>query len=254
MIRHRWMLFCAGACAFLFAASMLAAEEHEGHHWGYSGKYGPDHWAELDKSFAACNAGQRQSPIAIVTAKRSDLPVLQFEYKSTPLHIVNNGHTIQINYAPGSFISVGDKRYELKQLHFHHPSEEKINGKGFAMVAHLVHADSEGNLAVVAVLLDADRPNQLIEDVWRHLPAHPGPEKVYDDVRISAAGLLPADHGYFRFSGSLTTPPCSENVAWFVLKTPQSISTDQADTFGRIYPLNARPVQPLNGREILETK
>jgi len=251
MVRGELTWFCVGLCALSFLVRAGIAQEHKGPEWSYNGNDGPDHWGDLDRNFETCKMGRHQSPIDIRTTKKSDLPVIQFDYQATPLHIVNNGHTVQINYAPGSFITVGDKRYELKQFHFHHPSEEKINGSGFAMVAHLVHADPGGNLAVVAVLLEASGANQLIESLWNHLPRQPGPEQKHDGVTINVASLVPADHGYFSFSGSLTTPPCSENVRWFVLKTPTPISQDQADAFAKIYPRNARPPQALNGREVL---
>jgi carbonic anhydrase len=230
------------------------AQEHAKPHWSYGGSDGPDHWGELDSAFKACLAGHMQSPIDIRDATVRELAPIQFAYRRTPLHIVNNGHTIQVQYAPGSFISVGDKRYELKQFHFHHPSEERINGQGFEMVAHLVHAASDGALAVVAVLLDVGAANPVLASVWRHLPAHEGPEMKHDDVQIDVTGLLPRNRGYYTFTGSLTTPPCTEGVTWFVLKTPESISRDQADAFGRIYPSDARPVQPTYGRVVLASK
>ena len=130
------------ACGMLAGVALLAgapfAQEHAGHHWGYGKSDGPDHWAELDESFSTCRIGHHQSPIDIRATKSADLPPIRFAYERTPLHIINNGHTIQLNYAPGSFITVGDKRYQLVQVHFHHPSEERINGKNFKMVAHLV--------------------------------------------------------------------------------------------------------------------
>jgi len=149
---------------------------------------------------------------------------------------------------------VGEKRYELKQFHFHHPSEEEIYGKTSPMVAHLVHADADGNLAVVAVLLGTGQASPLIETVWKRLPQQPGPEQIFQDLQINIADLLPVKHGYYTFSGSLTTPPCTENVTWFVLREPGSISQEQADSFGKIYPHNARPTQALNGREVKESK
>jgi carbonic anhydrase len=240
--------------AFALVAGVPAAQEHHGPHWSYAGKAGPEHWSELDKAFAPCQAGHHQSPIDIRAPKPADLPPMQFAYQPTPLHIVNNGHSIQVNYAPGSFITVGDKRYQLTQFHFHHPSEERVNGKGFEMVAHLVHATSDGALAVVAVLLDPGAANPMIADLWKHLPAHEGPEQKLDDVQIDATGLLPQDRGYYTFSGSLTTPPCTEDVTWFVLKTPEPISKAQADAFGKLYPRDARPTQPLYGREVLASK
>jgi carbonic anhydrase len=240
------------ACALAVGASF--AQEHAGPHWTYGGSTGPTHWGDLDKAFGTCQLGHRQSPIDIRGAKPADLAPIQFAYQPTPLHIVNNGHTIQVNYAPGSFITVGDKKYELKQFHFHHPSEEHVNGKAFAMVAHLVHADADGNLAVVAVLLHGGTANPVIASVWQHLPAHEGPEQKLDDVTVDVNGLLPEDHGYYTFTGSLTTPPCSEGVTWFVLKTPEPISKSQAAAFGRIFPRNARPIQPLAGREVMASK
>ena len=254
MSTRRFAMILGMLGPFALALGALVAQEHSGPHWSYGGKDGPRHWGELDKSFTACMAGHRQSPIDIRGAKTADLPAIQFAYHPAPLHIVNNGHTIQVNYAPGSFITVGDKRYQLTQFHFHHPSEERINGKGFEMVAHLVHASPDGALAVVAVLLDPGASNPLIESLWSHLPKHEGPEQKLDDVRIDASALLPADRGYYTFTGSLTTPPCTEGVTWFVLKTPARIAKSQADAFGRIYPRDARPVQPIYGREVLVSK
>jgi carbonic anhydrase len=222
-------------------------------HWSYGGKTGPDEWGKLSPEYAACKTGKQQSPIDIKHAKASDLPAIQFDYKPAPLHIINNGHTIQINYPPGSSITVGDKKYELKQFHFHHPSENKINGRAFNMEAHFVHADTNGNLAVVAVMLKPGAGNSLLATLWAHVPRDPGPEQKYEDVQINAAALLPADHGYYTFPGSLTTPPCSENVTWMVLKTPENLTQAQSDTFGAIYAENARPVEKLNDRQVLES-
>jgi len=250
---RRFTLVCGllSSLALFFEAPF--AQEHAAH-WSYGGRTGPDHWSDLDKAFSTCQIGHHQSPIDIRAPKPADLPPIQFAYVRTPLHIVNNGHTIQVNYAPGSFITVGDKRYQLTQFHFHHPSEERINGKGFEMVAHLVHAMPNGALAVVAVLFDSGPENPVIASLWQHLPTHEGPEQKLDEVQIDVTGLLPQDRGYYTFTGSLTTPPCTEDVTWFVLKTPERISTSQADAFGKIYPRDARPIQPLNGREVLASR
>lgn len=248
---RRFTPICAVFAAFVLVIAAPLAQEHGSPHWTYGGSDGPAHWSELDKTFSACQLGHRQSPIDIRAPKAADLPPIQFAYQPTPLHIVNNGHTIQVNYAPGSFIVVGDKRYQLTQFHFHHPSEERINGKRFEMVAHLVHAASDGALAVVAVLLDAGAANPVIASLWQHLPTHEGPEQALDDVQVDVTGLLPQNRGYYTFTGSLTTPPCTEGVTWFVLKTPEPISQRQADAFARVYPRDARPIQPLNGRDVL---
>jgi carbonic anhydrase len=182
------------------------------------------------------------------------LPAIQFDYKPSPLHIIDNGHTVMINYGPGSFISVGGNKYALKQFHFHRPSEEKINGKGYEMVVHLVHADQEGKLAIVAVLLQKGEDNPLVHELWSDWPKEKAKEEALDSVQIDVAGLLPADRGYYTFPGSLTTPPCSENVMWFVLKHPVTISAAEIEQFSKIYRHDARPTQPLYDRVVLETK
>lgn len=230
-----------------------AHETHHKPHWSYSGSTGPSHWATMEPDFGTCGAGHSQSPIDIRDAnvQKSNLPSIEFNYQSSKLKIIDNGHTIQVNYAPGSFIKVGDKQYELVQFHFHKPSEEKINGKGFDMVAHLVHKDTTGHLAVVAVLLAAgNEENALIKTLWNHLPKTKEAEASVDAVPINAADLLPANHAYYTFAGSLTTPPCSEGVTWFVLQHPTGVSKEEVARFGKLYPKDARPVQPLYGREI----
>ena len=232
-------------------AMVALADEH---HWGYQGHGGPSEWASMNPEFGTCKLGKLQSPIDIRGAKAADLPPIKFDYKPSPLKIIDNGHTIQVNYAPGSWIDVGGARYELLQFHFHRPSEEKIDGKAHAMVAHLVHKNSEGKLAVVAVLLDKGGASELIDSLWKNLPKEKEKESVADNVTIDAAKLLPANQGYYTFKGSLTTPPCSEDVTWLVLKSPLKIADSQIATFARIYPLNARPVQPLNGRIIQTMK
>ncbi|HEX5864651.1 MAG TPA: carbonic anhydrase family protein [Casimicrobiaceae bacterium] len=228
----------------------------EGGHWTYAGATGPAKWGSLEKGFALCKLGTTQSPIDIpdADARKGDLPGLLFNYKPSPLKIVDNGHTIQVDYAPGSFVTVAGKRYELVQFHFHRPSEEKINGKSHDMVAHLVHRDADGKLAVVAVLLDAGKESRLIKTLWDNLPQEKGKEKVVEALKINAVELLPENKGYYTFTGSLTTPPCSESVTWFVLKTPVQVSDDGIARFARSYPMNARPVQPLNGRDIQATR
>src|SRR5262249_22627140 len=188
------------------------------------------------------------------SAKKTDLPAIRLDYKPSVLKIIDNGHTVQINYDPGSFMTAGDKQYELLQFHFHKPSEEKLNGKSYDMVAHLVHKGSDGKLAVIAVLLKSGSANPLIKTLWDNLPKKKESEAVVEKVKINAIDLLPKNQAYYTFAGSLTTPPCSEGVTWFVLKNPTSISTDQVARFNKLYPMNARPVQPLNGREVRASK
>jgi carbonic anhydrase len=225
----------------------------EGHHWTYGKHGGPAEWGELDQSFASCQIGKLQSPIDIQGAKAADLPAIRFDYKPAPLKVIDNGHTIQVNYAPGSAIDVAGTRYELVQFHFHKPSEEKIDGKSHAMVAHLVHKGGDGALAVVAVLLDKGADNPTLRAVWSHLPKQKEKE-VASTATIDAAALLPHDKGYYTFAGSLTTPPCSEGVRWFVLKQPMTLAASEVTAFAKLYPMNARPTQPLNGRTVEATR
>jgi carbonic anhydrase len=245
-------IICCGLA--LTAAGGAQEPAHPEHTWDYSEAKGPSHWGELKLEFAPCKNGHHQSPIDIRNPQKAELPPIQFDYKPSVLDIIDNGHTIMINYAPGSFISVGGKKYELKQFHFHRPSEEKINGKGGAMTIHFVHADQEGRLAVVAVLLERGQGNSLVDELWSHLPKEKEKEEVLNNVKIDAAALLPADRGYYTFSGSLTTPPCSEDVTWFVLKHSVSVSDAEIEQFSKLYRNDARPTQPLNDRVVLESK
>jgi len=237
-------------CSVLLAFPVCAEEAH----WGYKGEGAPANWSKLDPANATCSAGQRQSPIDLKGAKASALLALKFDYKTVPLNITDNGHTIQVDYGPGSMLTVGGKTYVLKQFHFHHPSEEHVNGRGYDMVAHLVHADADGHLAVVAVLFNTGQANAMIGQVWKNIPAGKNKTVNVSGTTLNAGDLLPSDLGYFTYSGSLTTPPCSEDVTWFVLKTPKTLSPDQLAAFARLYPDNARPIQPTNGREVLQTK
>ena len=253
MSRSVELVVIATVSVALFAPGLPARAAHDTPHWSYSGSTGPTHWSALEHDYSSCGIGGTQSPIDIrdEDVRKSDLPTIEFRYKPSPLRIIDNGHTIQVNYPPGSFIKVGDKDYELLQFHFHKPSEEEVNGRSYDMVAHLVHRDSAGHLAVVAVLLEAGHEeNALLRTLWNNLPKTKEAERTVQGVSIDASDLLPASHAYYTFAGSLTTPPCSEGVTWFVLQHPTGVSNDEVARFGKLYPRNARPVQPLNGREI----
>src|SRR4029077_16345610 len=177
----------------LLSTALASAQEHTSGHWGYDGDQGPSHWGDLSPEFASCKTGHNQSPIDIRNPQKAELPPIRFDYKPSPLHIIDNGHTIMINYAAGSSIRVGDKQYTLKQFHFHRPSEEKINGKPYEMVVHLVHSDQEGNLAVVAILFESGKDNPLIQELWNDVPKDKEKEELLDTVTINAADLLPAE-------------------------------------------------------------
>ena len=236
------------------AALPLSAFAGDGHHeWGYEGPTGPAKWGDLKSDYAGCKLGHAQSPIDIRSTKKEKLEAITFDYHASPLKIIDNGHTVQVNYAPGSGMTIGGQRYELLQFHFHTPSEERIHGKSYPLVAHLVHKNAEGKLAVVAVLFKQGKANPYLKSIWSHLPHDKGVEHVSEDVSIDLASALPSKRGYYNFAGSLTTPPCSEEVNWFVLKQPVTVSTAQLKQFHRLYKHNARPVQPLYDRVVKES-
>ncbi len=242
----------AGCLVVAFSLALATAALAESKHWTYRGEAGPEHWGDLDKSFETCKLGHVQSPIDIPAAaiEPERLDPIRFEYAAAPLRIVDNGHTEMVNAPPGSVIRVGGAEYELQQFHFHRPSEEKIDGKPFAMVAHLVHRAKDGKLAVVAVLFEEGAANPGLAPVFAHFPAEEGKEEAPAGVMVDPSRLLPAKRSYFTFPGSLTTPPCTEGVTWFVLRTPSTASAEQIAAFAKHYPGNARPVQPLEGRKI----
>lgn len=225
--------------------------------WSYEGSNGPDRWGDLDPQYAGCKLGKEQSPIDIRIAKKAYLPAIRFEYKNGPLKIVNNGHTaVRVDYAPGNgnFLIVGAKRYELTQFHFHRPSEEYIQGKPYDMSIHLIHVAHDGKVAAVAVLLKTGGPNQTAHELWKYMPRTPGKEYEVPGVQLNPAGLLPRDTAYYTYAGSLTAPPCTEGVTWFVLKTPADLSAAEVKAFAELYPHNVRPLQPINQRAIAESQ
>jgi carbonic anhydrase len=236
------------------ALSEAAEVPHQEVHWSYIGAGAPQEWGNLKPEYEACAKGQRQSPIDIKDGARLELQPIVFDYKPSPLRIVDNGHTVQVNYAEGSSITVAGERFELEQFHFHKPAEERIDGRAFDMVAHLVHRNLDGRLAVVAVLFEArEQAHPFLRTLWPHLPLEPGREVLPKDASIDVNALLPEVRTYFTYIGSLTTPPCSEGVLWLVLKTPVEIAPEQVAVFGKLYSMNARPLQPARGRLIKES-
>ena len=234
-----------------------AAPAHLGEaHWSYEGSTGPQAWGQLKPDFNLCAAGRRQSPINIDESAtlRGPAEPIHFDYPASSATVVNNGHTIQVDVVGDNAITVRGSTFKLLQFHFHHPSEERVNYQGFPMVAHLVHRNAEGQLAVVAVLLESGAANPVVHKVWTHMPLDAG-----DRVRMPAGSvemgeLLPKDQRYYQFMGSLTTPPCSEGVLWLVLKQPVTVSREQLRMFAQLFPNNARPVQAMNGRAVRDAQ
>jgi carbonic anhydrase len=235
------MLFARSLPAFAAAPSLPQ--------WGYQGETNPQAWGKITRDFATCDLGTAQSPIDLhgaVTARSSQIT---FNYRSSPLNVVNNGHSIQVNYAPGSTVNIDGEEYALLQFHFHTPSEHQIAGKAATMEAHLVHRNAAGKLAVVGVMMNAGTENRSIARVWQAIPPV-GETKTLDNIAIDATNLLPANKSYYSYAGSLTTPPCSEGVKWTVMTEPITISPAQIRAFAKLYPIDARPLQPTNDRKI----
>lgn len=235
----------------LAAAGTALAVEHPPH-WGYSGDISPAHWGDLDSHFALCKSGKNQSPVDLTHIVDSQLPPIGFHYSAGGSDEVNNGHTVQINYDKGSSITLDGHDYALKQFHFHTPSENHINGKAYPMEAHLVHADADGNLAVIAVMFEEGGENAALAKAWSVLPDHVD-QSVHLPVKASAEDLLPKNRSYYRFNGSLTTPPCTEGVVWLVMKQPVTASAEQISMFSKLmgHP-NNRPIQSLNARLVID--
>jgi carbonic anhydrase len=219
--------------------------------WGYSGATGPEHWAKLNPKFADC-AGRNQSPIDLKEFVEAELPPLKINYQ-TGQEVINNGHTIKVSYAGGGGnIEVDGETFHLLQFHFHAPSENHIMGKSFPMEAHFVHANNKGELAVIALMFDKGKENAELEKVWRVMPKKAGHSKTLPKG-VRAYTLLPGDRDYYRFSGSLTTPPCTEGVRWLVIKKPATASAKQIKDFEHVmHHPNNRPIQPTNARTVLK--
>lgn len=232
-----------------FCGCTTTEKKHDAPHWGYSGHTGPAHWGELSPDFILAKTGKQQSPIDIRNAQ-SARGILQIDYNPTTLEIVNNGHAIQLNYKKGSFLKMDGATYELKQFHIHSPSEHTVNGEYFDMEIHLVHISDAGKIAVAGVLFKQGKKNVFLEKFWKMLPETPGERILDKTLNLNAADVLPANKTYYAYDGSLTTPPCSEGVKWYVLSEPAEISAEQLAEFQKLYKGNFRPVQPLNGRII----
>ena len=224
--------------------------------WDYQGPSGPEHWGELDPDYSVCKTGRSQSPIDIRETTKAALPAVRFEYHPEPLNIVNNGHTaVRVDYASGNgeYLVVGGKRFELTQFHFHHPSEESVHGKSFPMDIHLMHKSADGQVVGVAIELIVGRTNTAVDQLWKYMPqSNDGPHEIHG-VEFDPSGLLPSTTAYYTYDGSQTAPPCTEGVAWIVLKSPVTISAKALRQFSTLYPHNVRPPQPLNGRGVKET-
>jgi carbonic anhydrase len=210
--------------------------------------------ASVPATAGLCESGQRQSPIDIRQATRKSLPSLQASYQATPLKLANDGHTVRVRFDKGSTLRIGKDSFTLQQFHFHTPGGDKIAGEEFPMAAHLLHRSQSGQLLAVVVLFRTGRENALLQTLLPLIPATKSGDGVQAGASINASQLLPANLGYFRYSGSVTAPPCTEGVEWIVLKQPLELSPLQLSQYRQIFADNARPVQPLHQRSVLESE
>ncbi len=238
------------------AKAKAAAKDVPAIHWGYSGPGGPNHWGDLAPENISCKVGKNQSPIDLrdkAAVGTTGLPQLDVIYQDVPLKVINNGHTVQVNYPLGSYIKVGGHRYELLQFHFHTPSEHKKEGFNYPMEVHLVHKDGDGNLAVMGILFQEGEENESLNILLSRLPRDIGKQHIHKNVSLNPVGFMPGNTEFYKYSGSLTTPPCSEGVYWMVFKQPIQASAEQIQQMNELMGENSRPFQPTNARAVLKS-
>ena len=232
----------------------------ENPHWDYGQEHGPAQWGGLSPKFAACGEGRSQSPIDLAVSAPTPLPdpvvahdpaALRIVHHEHKADVVNTGHSIQVDYPDADSLTVGPDAFALLQYHFHSPSEHTVQGRHAPVEMHLVHKSADGRLAVVGVLIEEGAANPAFEPIWANLPAQKGVESHLDHVKVDVDDLLPRDRGTWRYDGSLTTPPCSEGVKWFVLTKPITLSAEQIAKLRAVLQANNRPVQPLNDRVVV---
>lgn len=248
------LLLNAFAGLTLSAASLASAQEPALPHWDYTGPADAEHWGTLDPSYHACVDGSVQSPIDIRMTEvvEGDLPSLETKYQSAVSKIVNNGHTVQVAVPPGSGFDVEHHHFEMLQFHFHAPSEFRIDGRVYPMEVHFVHQREDAALGVIGVLVQEGAENPELQKVLDHMPATIGEVVDLASVQIDITKLLPQDQRYYRLMGSLTTPPCSEGVHWFVMEQPMTASKAQIEAFSALFPEgDARPLQKANYRLVV---
>jgi len=245
------VLFCVPVACQSNTKASAPSEE-----WSYQGANGPKHWGDLSPDYVLAKTGRHQSPVDIATSEvaRRDGAPLQASYHDTSLEILNNGHTVEDDYHDGGTLTVDGHAYALAQFHFHSPSEHTVDGEHAPMEMHLVHKDASGKLAVIGVMIQEGREHPELAVLWKHLPTSPGRSEAVEGVMVNASKLFPASLASYRHTGSLTTPPCSEGVAWFVLQQPIEASAEQIAAFRKVIHGNNRPTQPLNDRVITASR
>jgi len=237
--------------ASLFAACCLpnlARAQETG--WSYDGADSPSHWGQLNGAFRACGDGSQQSPIDLQDPIAARLPPAKVHWRPTPLSVVNPGFNMALNPEPGSFMVLDGRRFDLLAVHFHQPGEHKLAGQGFPMSVHAVHRHANGDLAVLGLLVVEGAANPVLQPLWATLPLSRG-QRARSDTIVRLPDLLPRRRDQYRYAGSLTTPPCTENVNWVLMVDPIELSKEQLSAYVSAFPPHARPVQPLNRRYVL---
>jgi carbonic anhydrase len=240
--------FLAGLLACPLCAQ--AAQASAAPHWDYDGARGADKWGDLDGAFRTCAIGGEQSPIDLKNAIPAQIDRLVLDWKPQAFEIVNTGHTIQANAMPGSGLQIGAERYELRQFHFHTPSEHALNGARSAMEVHFLHAHPSDRFAAVGAFLTSGGNNAAFTQIIRAAPTREGSANL--EQPLDPTTLVPAEGALYRYEGSLSTPPCSETVEWNVFGLPVAVAGADIAAFRKLYPNNARPRQPVNRRFILQ--
>lgn len=236
---------------FIFALGCNTILSSKGH-WDYDGQQGPKHWGKLSPDNTLCTEGKNQSPIHLSNFQEAKLNHIPFDYKVVDKYVEHHGHAIQVDFASGNNIEVDNHNFELKQVHFHTPSEHQIEGKSFPMEAHFVHADQSGNLAVIGVMFDIGAQNKSLSRVLKVAP-----KTMHNKVKLgkdfSPMALLPSNKSYYRYNGSLTTPPCTEGVRWLIMKQPSYLSSEQLEKLRALVGNNNnRPLMDINARPVLK--
>ena len=240
-----WRLFTLICCASAGATACATPAPP----WTYAGEQGPTAWARIDPAYAACATGKSQSPVNIVEVLPRDLPNLAFRYGGAALRLTNNGRTVAQTFDPGHSVNLGNMQYQLQSLQLHNPSEHRAAGRVFPMELQLLHKSAQGHLLVIAVMVKEGPASPALSAIINKAPTQPG--EVYESAEaISLTQLLPQQRTYMRYSGSLTSPPCWENVMWVVLTEPITVPKAQIAAFARILPNNVRPLAPLGRRTV----
>jgi len=250
--RRALLRMATASCLYCLGGGTSHAESGHGPHWSYDGATGPEHWGELSPAFKVCQLGLEQTPIDLTTAVQGSSDPVALDYRALPVRIINNGHTIQVDADSGCSCTIGGASYQLVQFHFHHPSEHLLDGRAFAMEVHFVHKSTDGALAVIGVFVEPGAYNSSLQLILDQMPQSSGSHVTLAGV-LDPGGLLPISHAFFRYRGSLTTPPCSEGLTWTVFRNPIEASPDQIRQFAALFPNNSRPVQPRHRRFLIET-